>query len=183
MSAIPMSLRDERWDMKTKTLTLTAIFAAAAIAMSTLENLVPINAFIPIPGLKLGIANLAILCAYYIIGRKSAFFVGILKVSAIFLTFGNVSSMFISLCGTLLAFASLFIGERLYDRMISFIGVSAISAVFHATGQIFAACILTKSSACVTILLPLGLCSIITGIFTGLLMNCIYPPLKARIKT
>ncbi len=168
--------------MKTKTLTLTAIFAAAAIALSTLENLVPISAFIPIPGLKLGIANLAMMCAYYIIGRKSSFLVGILKVSAIFLTFGNVSSMFISLCGTLLAFASLFIGERLVSRIISFMGVSAISAVFHATGQIIAACILTKSTACISILLPLGLCSIITGMLTGFLMNCVYPTIKAKVK-
>lgn len=167
--------------MNTKKLTLTAIFAAVAIALSTLENLVPISAFIPIPGLKLGIANLAMMCAYYTIGRKSAFFVGILKVFAVFLTFGNVSSMFISLCGTLSAFASLFIGERLLSKVISFIGVSEISAVFHATGQVIAACILTKSTACISILLPLGLCSVFTGALTGFLMNCIYSPVKSRI--
>ncbi len=168
--------------MNTKKLTLTAIFAAFAIALSTLENLVPISAFIPIPGLKLGLANLAMMCAYYIIGRKSAFFVGILKITAVFLTFGNVSSMFISLCGTLLAFASLFIGEGLVSKVISFIGVSGISAVFHATGQVVAACILTKSTACLSILLPLGLCSVLTGALTGFLMNCIYSPVKARIE-
>ncbi len=167
--------------MNTRMLTLTAIFAAVAIALSTLENLVPISAFIPIPGLKLGIANLAMMCAYYIIGRKSAFFVGIIKVFAAFLTFGNLSSMFISLCGTLFAFASLFIGERLVSRVISFIGVSGISAVFHATGQIIAACLLTKSMACMSILLPLGLCSILTGTLTGFLMNCVYPHVKSRI--
>lgn len=167
--------------MNVKKITLTAIFAAFAIALSTLENLVPITAFIPVPGLKLGIANLAIMCAYYIIGRKSAFFVGFLKVLVIFFTFGNVSSLFISALGTLLACLSLFIGERLNFKVISFIGVSQISAIFHATGQVVAACLLTGSTASAAILLPLGLCSLVTGALTGFLMNCIYPQICKRI--
>ena len=174
-----MSLRGDA--MNIRKLTLTAIFAAFAIALSTLENLVPVTTFIPVPGLKLGIANLAIMSAYYIIGRKSAFFVGILKVFVIFFTFGNISSMFISLCGTILAYLSLFICERINFKLISFIGVSQISAIFHASGQVAAACILTGSTASMSVLLPLGFCSLATGALTGFLMNCIYPQIRKKI--
>lgn len=167
--------------MNIKKLTLTAIFAAFAIALSTLESLVPVSAFIPVPGLKLGIANLAMMSAYYIIGRKSAFFVGSLKVLVVFFTFGNISSLFISALGTLFAYLSLFIGERLNFKFISFIGVSQISAVFHATGQVIAACLLTGSTASFSIFLPLGLCSLATGAITGFLMNCTYPQISQRI--
>lgn len=166
--------------MNTKKLTLTAVFTAVAIALSTLENLVPISAFIPIPGLKLGIANLAMMSAYYIIGRKYAFFVGFLKVLTVFLTFGNVTSLLISFTGTTLAFLSLMISEKVSMKLISFIGVSAFSAIFHAAGQIIAACIITGSTAPAAIFLPLGLCSIATGALTGMIMNLFYPVIKNK---
>ena len=167
--------------MNIKKLTLTAIFAAMSIALSTLESLVPIGAVIPIPGLRLGIANLAIMGAYFIIGRRYAAFVGILKVMAVFLTFGNVTSFAISLCGTAFAFLSLILSEKANFKLITFIGVSAFSAVCHATGQIICACLLTGSYACFAVLLPLGLCSIITGAITGFILNLIYPIIKKRI--
>ncbi len=167
--------------MKTKNLTLTAVHAALAIAVSTLENIVPLTAFIPIPGLRLGIANIAMMNAYYTIGRKNALWVGIIKIFAVFLAFGNITSAIISLFGTLAAFASLIISERLNFKIISFIGVSAFSAVCHAMGQIAAVCLLTKSFASLVILLPLGLCSILTGALTGFLTNCIYPVIKNKI--
>ncbi len=166
--------------MNTKKLALTGIFAATAIALSTLENLVPIGAFVPIPGLRLGIANLAIMSTYYIIGRKSAASVGIIKVMTVFLTFGNVTSLIISLCGTVLAFLSLILTEKLTTRFISFIGVSSCSAAFHSFGQITGACILTGSTAPFAVFLPLVLCSVVTGALTGFLMNCLYLALDKK---
>ncbi len=166
----------------TKKLALTAIFAAAAIALSTLENLVPLGAFIPIPGLRLGIANLAVMAAYYIIGRKSAAAVGILKVLVVFFTFGNASSLVISFCGTLLAFISLVITEKINLKIISFIGASACSAVFHALGQVLGACLLTDSAAPFAVIVPLTLCSVATGALTGFLMNCVYSSVGDKIK-
>lgn len=168
--------------INTRKLSLTGIFAAAAIALSTLENLVPIGAFIPIPGLKLGIANLAVMAAYYIIGRKSAAAVGVIKVMTVFLTFGNATSFVISLCGTVLAFLSLLLTEKLCRRFISFIGVSSCSAAFHSFGQVIGACILTASTAPFAVFLPLVICSVMTGALTGFLMNCLYPALSGKMK-
>ncbi len=168
--------------LNTRRLTLTAILAALAIGLSTLENLVPISAFIPIPGLRLGLSNLAVMAAVFLSGTRAGFAVAVLKVSVVFLTFGNVSSLVISSFGTALALLSLVISKRAYGRYISFIGVSAVSAVMHASGQVLGACILTGSLASTAILLPLGLCSMITGCLCGFIMNCVYPTLRERIR-
>ena len=168
--------------LKTEKLTLTAIFAALAIALSTLESLVPVSAFIPIPGLRLGIANLAVMAAVFLLGTRAGLAVAVLKVSVVFLTFGNASSLVISSLGTAFALLSLFITKRAYGKHISFIGVSAVSAVMHASGQVLGACILTGSLASTAILLPLGLCSMGTGCLCGFIMNCVYPTLRGRIK-
>ncbi len=168
--------------LNTKKLTLTAIFSAAAIAMSTLENLVPIGALIPVPGLKLGIANIAVMAAVYFIGKRAGAAVALLKVSVIFLTFGNVSSLFISAAGTLLAYISLVLTKKAFRKYLSFISISAISAVCHGIGQVLAASIITGSLATLTVMLPLGLCSVATGALTGFLMNCIYVALEGKIK-
>ncbi len=168
--------------LNTKKLTLTAVFSAAAIAMSTLENLVPIGALIPIPGLKLGIANLAVMAAVYFIGKRAGAAVALLKVAVIFLTFGNASSLFLSASGTLLAYISLLLTKRAFGKRISFISISAISAICHATGQVIAASIITESLATLSVLLPLGLCSVLTGALTGFIMNPIYTALEGKIK-
>lgn len=161
--------------MNTGILVKTGILAASAIALSTLEGLVPVSAFIPIPGLKLGIANLAVMTAFYLFGKKSAAAVAFIKVLSVFLTFGNVSSAFISSFGTLFAYVSLIITKKHIEKRITFIGVSAFSALSHAVGQLLAACILTGSTASLALLFPLGLCSIATGMLCGFLMNCTYP--------
>lgn len=168
--------------LKTNRLTLTAVFAALAIALSTLESLVPISAFIPIPGLKLGVANLAVMSAVYLLGARAGLAVAALKVAVVFFTFGNISSLVISSIGTLLALLSLILTKGLYGKRISFIGVSATSAVLHASGQIIGACLLTGSLAGTAVLLPLGLCSMATGCLCGFIMNCVYPTLRERIK-
>ena len=168
--------------MKTRTLTVCAILAALSVGLSVLENLLPITAFIPIPGLKLGFANIAIMAAFFIVGKKTALFVGLLKVFVIFLTFGNISSFFISLTGTIFAYISLLLTCRIYNKYLSFIGISAFSAFFHAAGQVIASCVLTMSTAAFAILPPLLFFSCITGAITGFIMNKTGPALRRLCK-
>ncbi len=168
--------------MKTRTLTVCAILASVSIGLSVLENLLPITAFIPIPGLKLGFANIAIMTAFFLVGKRTALLVALLKVSVVFLTFGNISSFFISLVGTFSAYISLLFTYKLYNRYLSFIGISALSAFFHATGQVIASCVLTLSTAALAILPPLLFFSCITGGITGFIMNKTEPILRRLCK-
>ena len=58
--------------LTTKQLTLCAMLAAMALALSYLENLFPISLAIPIPGVKLGLANIVTLFALYALGPAPA---------------------------------------------------------------------------------------------------------------
>ena len=57
--------------MKTKKIARYGLLVALAFILSYLESLFPIP--VPIPGIKLGLANLAIITALYSMGGKDAF--------------------------------------------------------------------------------------------------------------
>ena len=60
----------QKWT--TKHLTLCAVLTALALALSTLENLFPVTLLIPLPGVKLGLANIATVFALYVLGPTQA---------------------------------------------------------------------------------------------------------------
>ncbi len=165
-------------DSRMKKLVLTALFAALAIGLSTLEGLVPITAFLPIPGLRLGIANLAVMGAYYLIGRKNAVCVCAIRILCVFLTFGNVTSCLLSASGAALSLLSLFISEKGCGKLYSFVGVSALSAFCHAAGQITAAVLLTSSVRTFSVFPPLAFFSVLTGALCGMLMDLVYAAIR-----
>ena len=59
--------------LTTKQLTLCALLTAMALGLSYLENLFPVNLAIPLPGVKLGLANIVTLVALYLLGPRDAF--------------------------------------------------------------------------------------------------------------
>jgi heptaprenyl diphosphate synthase len=98
-----------------------------------LECFIPI----PIPGVKLGLANIAVLVALAAHDLPGAFFVGLVKVLATGLLFGNPVTLAYSLTGTLLAFVcmsplSLLPTMRLWM-------VSVVGALAHEAGQLMVA--------------------------------------------
>ena len=61
-----------------KTVALLAMMIALALVFSYVETLIPIN--FGIPGVKLGLANLVIVAALYLIGGKEAFLVSVVLI-------------------------------------------------------------------------------------------------------
>ena len=49
----------------TKNLALCAVLTALALGLSTLENLFPVSLVVPLPGVKLGLANIVTVFALY----------------------------------------------------------------------------------------------------------------------
>ena len=58
---------------KTKSLALASVLLAAALALSYMERFFPLQLILPLPGVKIGLANIVSLVALYIIGAKYAF--------------------------------------------------------------------------------------------------------------
>ena len=77
--------------METKRITRMGMLVALSLILSYVEMLLP--SFIPIPGIKLGLANIAIVFALYTLPFSDALFISILRVFISCLLFGNVLSL------------------------------------------------------------------------------------------
>ena len=166
--------------MKTGKITLTALFLSFSFILSILEGFVPIAAIVPIPGLKLGFANIAVMAALIYCGRLPALCVVVFRPLLNLILFGNVTSFILSLSGGLLAYSVLLFTIKLYGKVFTFGGISVISAVCHSIGQIIAASFVVTSGAVYSYLPLLCAASAVTGIINGILMNMIISRIKIK---
>ncbi len=148
-----------------------AALLTAALMLTYVEVLVPLTAFLPLPGAKLGLANLAVMMALYRRSLTDAAAVSISRVLLSFLLFGSVSSLFFSLSGAALSLFTLAIAFRLYPRYLTFIGVSVLSAAAHNLGQILCAVFYLGTAAVLSYLPMLLLFAALFGTVSGVLMN------------
>ena len=127
---------------KTKRLTSDALLLAAAFILSWIELMIPVP--VPIPGIKLGLANLAILFTLYYCGAPDALFVLCGRLALNALLFGNASSLIFSAAGGISAYIVMCIMKTvLKDRVVI---VSIAGGVFHNMGQLAAAGIVLSVS-------------------------------------
>ncbi len=172
-----ISLRDN----KTRRICTDALFIAAAMMLSYLEFLIPLRTMIPLPGFKLGLANIATLAVFVLISKKDAAVVLVLRVALMGLLFGSAVSLLFSASGALLSYLSLLLASR-FLRRCSYIGVSVLCAVFHNVGQILAATCLFGSEIILSYLPVLFIAALISGSITGLLLNLSVNRLERSIK-
>ena len=149
---------------KTKKLALMAVLTAVALTIFMLEAQLP--APVPIPGVKLGLANTVTLTAMLILGRREAGAILAARIIMGAVFAGNPSAMLYSAAGGVLAYAAmcLLVGVVPEKRLWA---VSAVSAVAHNMGQLLA-CVLVVKTPGVFIYAPALIVSgVITGVFTG----------------
>ena len=148
---------------RTRRLTTFALLASLAMILSFIESRIP--AFVAIPGVKVGLANIAVLFALYRLGIKEAIIVSVIRIIAISMLFGTPMSAIYSLGGALVSFTVMILLKRLTPA--SEVSVSVAGAVGHNIGQI-AVCALVVSNAQVfRYLSVLGIISAISGTITG----------------
>ena len=158
--------------LTTKQLTLCALLTAMALALSYLENFFPLALAIPIPGVKLGLANVVTLFALYILGPTQAMMILFSRcfLGAVFA--GNLNALIFSLLGGFTAMVVMILLSRV--RKLSVYGVSVGGAAAHSCGQV-AAAILTLGNTAPLYYLPILLgVSLFTGALTGLIAVCLF---------
>ncbi|MBQ3065336.1 MAG: Gx transporter family protein [Clostridia bacterium] len=148
--------------------TLHGLLLALALICSYLEAQIPLP--IPIPGVKLGVANIVVAFCAYILSLRSALIISLLRVSIVAFLFGSVSSFFFSLCGAMFSFLALALLLLVFPRRVSPIGLSALCAVMHNIGQLTAASILFNTNAVIVYLPHMIAAAAATGTFTGILL-------------
>ena len=143
--------------LTTRQLTLCAVLTAMALALSYLENFFPLSLAIPIPGIKLGLANIVTLLARCLLGAVFA---------------GNMNALIFSLLGGVTAMGVMIALSRL--KRLSVYGVSVGGAAAHNCGQV-AAAVLTLGNTAPLYYLPVLLgVSLFTGALTGLIAACLF---------
>ena len=150
---------------KSKSLALCALLIALALALSYTERFLPLQLLIPLPGIKLGLANIVTLVALYRLGSGKALPIVLLRciMGAVF--GGGISGLLFSLTGGLLALGTMTLSGRI--RSFSVYGISILGSAAHNIGQILAAMLLMQSPYILAYLPYLLIVSLFTGFATA----------------
>ena len=154
---------------RAKDLTLCAMLTAAALVLSLVESALPLQAAVPLPGVKLGLANVVTLFALYRLGAGRTLAVVLCRVALLFLLSGSVTAFFMSLCGALAALGGMLLARRLCPNGLSVAGVSVVGAALHGAGQILCAAVLTGGAGVVYYLPALLVSAVPTGVLTAVI--------------
>lgn len=152
---------------RARALTRDAMLLALALLLSYVESLVPLS--FALPGMKLGLANLAVMYAFFNVGKWHGVAVSLLRVFLVSLLFGSASSFFFALCGALASALVLFLLSLAGDKL-SRIGTSVGCAAAHGVGQVLAAVILYGTAGVISYLPYLLLAALPFGALCGLLL-------------
>ena len=150
------------------------LFACLALIFSYVEAIVPLP--IPVPGVKLGLANVLIVICLYTYGVKEAVAINFVRIILLAVLFANPYSFIYSLAGAVISMALMY---PLYkSKGFSIIGVSVAGAVGHNTAQILTAMAVTRIVKLIDYLPVLIISGIITGLIIGIIGRIILPQLK-----
>ena len=139
--------------MKTKKLTLCGLLTALAVVLSLVERLFPLDAVVPVPGVKLGLANVVTLFALTRVSARDALAVVVCRVAISSLHDGQRDGAFLfSLFGGLLSLAAMWALLRAEGKFCSLLGVSVAGAAAHNIGQVIAAVIWMQTGAVIAYL-------------------------------
>lgn len=157
-----------------KKMTTLALFTTIALTIFLLESFIP--PLVPIPGIKLGLANIVTLILLVRASWKDALFVLIARILLGSIFAGQMMSLLYSLAGGLICLLVMaVIHHILGKRMLWF--TSILGAIAHNTGQITVAAAVLGSGYVFYYYPYLILSGVITGLFTGLAAYYVYPRL------
>ena len=151
--------------MKTRKLTQMALLSAIALTIFMVEAQIP--ALVPIPGVKLGLANIVTVFAVFAMGPKEASAILFVRIFLGAVFAGNFSTIFYSAAGGALAIlVTILLRKILTEKQLWVAGI--MGAIAHSIGQMAMAVAITQTVGLVSYLPMMIVCSIITGLFTGL---------------
>ncbi len=169
---------------KVKALAVTALLGAFATVLGYVDTMLPVLDFLPVPGLKLGLANLAVLLTLELFGVYSALSVSLIRILLInLLLFPSPTALLLSLSGGVCSLCGMTLLKKLSFHPVT---VSVFGSFCHNLAQTVAAVLLLKTPqlfSYLLFLLPTGLfCGTLLGILCSLLLPRIQKILKSTDK-
>lgn len=140
-----------------------SLLAAVALVLSYLETMIPLP--VALPGVKLGLANIAVAVALFTLDARAAVTVAAVKVLASGLLFGSPTMLAYSFGGTLLAYLGM--AALAAVPGIGLVTVSMVAAILHNAGQLLVAAFMLQTSTVLINLPVLAVAACVTGAVTG----------------
>ena len=159
---------------KNRRLARCAMLAALALIFSYVEVLIPFS--VGLPGVKLGLANIVVVFAIYMLGARYALYLNLARIILAGLLFGSPFSTLYALCGGLLSLCAMLVLKK--TNLFSVIGVSMAGGFFHNLGQLIAAAVIVKTPQVVSYLPVLVFSGIAAGIVNGIIATFCMEKLK-----
>ncbi|KYO64781.1 Gx transporter family protein [Thermovenabulum gondwanense] len=166
--------------MKYSKLVYLSLFVTFGITLHIVESSIPVP--VPIPGAKLGLANIMALIAILIFGTKEGLIVNVLRCIIGSTLYGSMSSLIYSLSGAVVATLIMGIFYSYCNSVFSPIGISVLGGIFHNVTQLTVAMIILKTGGLYVYLPHLLLTGLVTGIFTGILAFFVEKNLRGILK-
>lgn len=148
-----------------KRLALCAVLAAVALTIFVAESQIP--PVVPMPGVKLGLANIVTLVAMVLLGRRDALAVLVVRLILGAAFTGGFSAFMFSAVGGLFAYIVMAALVGVFPEKMLWV-VSVLAALAHNAGQILVAVFVTGTPGIAVYILILAASGVVTGAFTGL---------------
>ena len=163
--------------METRKIARMGLLTALALILSYVESLIP--AFVAVPGVKIGLANIVVVFALYTLGPGEAAIVSIIRVLLSSLLFGSILSLSYSAAGAIISLLSMIIMMK--TKIFGVTSVSVTGGVFHNLGQILVACLVLETDVLLYYLPVLILSGTITGAVIGIASSIVIKRLQKSI--
>ena len=163
--------------METRKIARMGLLTALALILSYVESLIP--AFVAVPGVKMGLANIVVVFALYTLGPGEAAIVSIIRVLLYSLLFGSILSLSYSAAGAVISLLSMIILMK--TKIFGVTSVSVTGGVFHNLGQILVACLVLETDVLLYYLPVLILSGTITGAVIGIASSIVIKRLQKSI--
>ncbi|HHW02031.1 MAG TPA: Gx transporter family protein [Thermoanaerobacterales bacterium] len=157
-----------------------SLLVTFGLVLHIIENMIPVP--FPVPGAKLGLANIISLLAIILYGIKEGLAVNILRCIVGALLTGSVSSLLYSLSGAVLSTLMMAVVYKYFRKIFSLVGISIIGGVTHNITQVTVASIILSTFGLYIYLPFLMVIGLFTGFFTGLAATFISQNLFVTLK-
>lgn len=163
-----------------KRVALYGSLTALALIFGYIESLVPLT-FIPVAGVKIGLANAVILLALLTLQVREALLIAVARILLSGFLFGNPSALLYALFGGLLSFTAMALLSRF--TAVGCVGISVVGGIMHNIGQVIAAFFVTGTVQIfgyLSVLIPVGAAA---GAFIGTLVRLLVGRVKGLLQS
>lgn len=164
--------------MSNKRNAVIIILVCNAILISLLELIIPVP--IPLPGVKLGLANIITIIAIAFLDLKAVLMIVLLRCIVVAVLSKGLMMLAFSLSGGLLSALVMWLLYKELHNVFSIKGISITGAIIHNTAQVMVASLILKEIIVFYYLPILLVSSIVTGLITGSISDLTVREIRKR---